>query len=595
MFRILVLLLLLSVQLQAADSITVRPGLGADLDEYLSKLQAFGFSGSVLVAKSGIVQLKKGYGLADRELGKVVTTDTLFEIASISKQFTAAAVLKLEMSGKLKTQDAVRRFFPDALEVWDRITIHNLLTHTGRIEDDYEYYANHPVLKRNEYTAAILSRPLLEKEEMIYSNDGYALLAAIIEIASGRKFEEFVTEELFHPAGMKYTSFVTRPEKLSAPLAKGYGGTLTIYGESFAELGNSGVLSNPCDLFLWERALESGEILSDEAKQKFFSPHVKTDLFDYGYGWWVEDNKEDGRIIWHSGHGNSFNGFYRRYIDRGLVVIGLTNLAIADFPVREALMPAVRPSIFKFILSGKPYKLPPDISVHKRVNLKNYEGTYSFDDNGTVRISVVGDSLMVAPQDQRAVNRFVPGIPDNWDASFYSKLELPVPGSKDLLSLLEKNTKKCEKILSELFQGKLDHLAELLGKEGMARFKPEWEEAQKRFGKMERYKVLGTVPIFQSKKSLYAETYSILNFANGTKYYRWVWGPSESLMWFPDFPLPMVPPFRPQSTNKFVNFHLFIQGSTNLEFELKDGRSMGLALRDREGQIVARARRLQKE
>ncbi|HTQ78447.1 MAG TPA: serine hydrolase domain-containing protein, partial [Thermoanaerobaculia bacterium] len=186
----------------------VHGPVGQALDAYFSKLEAFGYSGSALVAQGGQVVLDKGYGLANREKALPYTNETIFDIASISKQFTAAAIVKLEQEGKLKVEDPISKFFGPVPEDKAPITLHMLLTHTSGMPDvlgtdEYEPVSRQEMIRRA--LAADLVRPPGKK--FWYSNAGYSMLAAVVEIASKEPFEKYLTEHLFKPAGMDHTGF----------------------------------------------------------------------------------------------------------------------------------------------------------------------------------------------------------------------------------------------------------------------------------------------------------------------------------------------------------------------------------------------------
>jgi CubicO group peptidase (beta-lactamase class C family) len=573
---ILTLLFLVHASICFGEAITIQPGLGMRLDEYLERLEGFGFSGQLLVLKNETIVLHKGYGLADRNQGISVTAETLFEIASISKQFTAAAILKLEMQGKLSTSDSVRKFFPEAPAVWDMVTVHKLLTHTARIEDDYNYYSRHPHLERDPYVEHILHADLLKDQEMIYSNDGYVLLAAIVEKVSGTSFEEFLTEEIFRPAGMADTGFITRPEKIAGPLAIGYGGTRSTPGPNWQNLGSTGVISHVADLYRWYQALQTNDVLSEKAREKFFAAHVKTDLpFDYGYGWWVETDPKFGKILWHSGNASSFSGLFRWYVDQKMLVILLTNLAIADFPGREILFPAVRSTPFKRILHGESSELPPCFVPPSDLALSKFEGTYKFQDGTRVKIKSQNDSLSVLPYGQRAFNRFLP------------------PEEKTTSRLAE-FTQKTETLLQSLSKNDFSTLKEFAGDEeafpggdAFDVFLEQWKALGKKHGALIRFDVLGSTIVYKTEKNLRAETISLQTYENGQVFYRWIWSQDHLSTALPDLPIPVIPPFRNQSAGSFVNYHLFLNTSTRLEFDVQKGEVVAFVLHDERAEKIS--------
>ncbi|MEA2695190.1 MAG: hypothetical protein QOJ16_4577, partial [Acidobacteriota bacterium] len=185
----------------------VHGPLGESLDRFFSRLEAFGFSGSALVAQGGQIVLDKGYGLADREHGRPYTARTIFDIASISKQFTAAAILKLEQEGRLKVEDPIGKFLGTVPADKAPITLHMLLTHTSGLPDllgdEYEPVSR-PEMVRRAMAADLVHVP---GRRFLYSNLGYNLLAAVVEIASGKPYEQYLKERLWEPAGLRHTGF----------------------------------------------------------------------------------------------------------------------------------------------------------------------------------------------------------------------------------------------------------------------------------------------------------------------------------------------------------------------------------------------------
>jgi CubicO group peptidase (beta-lactamase class C family) len=171
------------------------------------------FMGTVLVARDSEVILSKGYGMANLELEVPNTPTTKFRLGSVTKQFTAAAILLLEERGKLKVDDRLRTYFPEAPMAWDRITIYNLLTHTSGIPN-FTSFADYSSIKLTARTAgdsvaAFRDRPLDfgPGEKYSYSNSGYLALGAIIEKASGQSYEKFLADNIFTPLGMQVSGY----------------------------------------------------------------------------------------------------------------------------------------------------------------------------------------------------------------------------------------------------------------------------------------------------------------------------------------------------------------------------------------------------
>ncbi|MEV4073837.1 serine hydrolase domain-containing protein [Nonomuraea fuscirosea] len=295
-------------------------------------------SGTVMAARGGRIAYCEGFGLADRAAGVRASCDTVYDVMSITKQFTAAAILKLEMMGKLRVTDPISRHLGQVPAGKRPITLHQLLTHTAGLAeglgDDYD------VLSRDDFlTRALASKPLSAPGTTFhYSNMGYGLLAAIVEKVSGLGYENFLAEHLFAPAGMTRTGYVL-PTWEPGRIAVEYDDQGAAHGRPIAHpwaqdgpywnlRGNGGMLSTARDLLRWHRALSGTGVLSAAAKRKMFSPQVRMpDSHDsYGYGWVISDT-DAGRIAWHDG-GNSWSlANLARSLDDDVMVFWASNHA----------------------------------------------------------------------------------------------------------------------------------------------------------------------------------------------------------------------------------------------------------------------------
>jgi CubicO group peptidase (beta-lactamase class C family) len=307
------------------------------LDAYLSGLAQKKFSGTALVAQGGRVALHKGYGLADKEKGVACAIETVFDIGSITKQFTAAAILKLEMMGKLNVSDPITKFFPNVPEDKQGITLHHLLTHTAGfahdLGDDYD------VITREEYIQKAIKSELIFKPgaKYGYSNTGYSLLGAIIEKLTGQSYERFLDDTLFNPAGMRQTGY-TLPRWKPEQIAVGYRNDIAWGrpnekpwdkdGPYWNLRANGGILSTAADMYRWHQALEGDKILSAEAKLKLFTPHVKVveaSKSFYGYGWVIETTRRNTTLQWHTGSNAYFYADFRRLPQDRVMAYWATN------------------------------------------------------------------------------------------------------------------------------------------------------------------------------------------------------------------------------------------------------------------------------
>ena len=183
----------------------VRGDLGQKADAYLSRLEALGYSGGLAVVKGGETVVLKGYGRADREASVPMSSDSVFNLGSITKPFTAAAVLRLQELGRLKTSDPVSRFFDGVPEDKAAITLEHLLTHSSGLESDFG--TDYEPTTREEYVRRALASKLrfAPGQGYEYANAGYSLLAAVVEKVTGRDYEAALVELVLKPAGMTET------------------------------------------------------------------------------------------------------------------------------------------------------------------------------------------------------------------------------------------------------------------------------------------------------------------------------------------------------------------------------------------------------
>ena len=318
---------------KADSSDIVDPGIAAFLEEVLP----VGSSGSLVAARRGELVHCAGFGTAASGPGMTATCDTVYDLMSMTKQFTAAAIVKLEAMGRLRVTDPISSYFRQVPADKRAITVHHLLTHSaGLVEGlggDYE-----PV-SREDMVAGALTSKLVSTPgtEYHYSNLGYSLLAAIIEKVSGSTYERFLAQHLFAPAGMRDTGYVL-PQWAPGQVAVEYDANGTPLGKPFDHpwaadgpywnlRGNGGLLSSARDMFRWHLALEGDAVLPRQAKHQLFEPHVPegtgADTF-YGYGWVVQQT-DLGVVVGHDGGNLSSYGEMVRLLDEGVMVFWVTN------------------------------------------------------------------------------------------------------------------------------------------------------------------------------------------------------------------------------------------------------------------------------
>lgn len=303
----------------------IRGDLAQRLEAFLSQAAGSGFAGSVLVARGGEVLLHKGYGFSDRQRKLRVEAETPFWVASISKQFTAAAILKLAEQGRLSLEDPISRYFPAVPEDKRGITIHHLLSHTAGFR---QVYAADGIADRGEAVKAVLGQALAHPpgQGFTYANDNYSLLAALVEIVSGSPYESYLRESLFSPAGMARTGFWG--EATASPVAEIHGKVdESSRKPNWGFRGGTGIYSTTGDLYRWFEALQDGRVLAPESRRELLSPQVPVSAeVKAAYGWFGSTTPRGTRSIWTRGS-ESFghNAVLFTYPEEKTVVIVASN------------------------------------------------------------------------------------------------------------------------------------------------------------------------------------------------------------------------------------------------------------------------------
>lgn len=325
--------------------------ISKQLDEFLTgQQQHFRFNGNVLIAENGKIVLQKSYGYADFDSQRMLNDSSVFELASVSKQFTAAGILILKDKAKLKLTDSLRQYFPEL--PYANITIWHMLTHTSGLPD-YESAMNEKWDKSkiafNNDMIAFLTKEKLPVlfapgTKWTYSNTAYAILASIIEKVSGQTFNNFLAQNIFEPLGMRHTRIYNTRRSLKDTIANyayGYGysdslkkyilpdndpeANFVIYLDGIQ--GDGTVNSTTADLLKWDRAVKNHTLLSDETQKEMLKGQAMVDTIKksyYGYGVFMEKN-DFGNIISHSGGWPGYTTFLARNTDKDLTYIILSN------------------------------------------------------------------------------------------------------------------------------------------------------------------------------------------------------------------------------------------------------------------------------
>ena len=313
------------------------------------------FTGTWLFAENGEIVSKGAVGWSDLEDSIPVKEDMLFDLASVSKNFTAAAVMLVRREGLLSLDDKITKFFPEI--PYKGVTIRNLLNHTGGLPDYMDWVAETALkentIPRNEIIVRFLcecgKEPLFAPgEKWEYSNTGYCLLAQIVEEVSGVRFEDFLKKIIFEPAGMLSTAVIHhRKDHLTlSDLARGMVTDLdpdkyvlpdeSVLSSFVVQLdgmfGDGCVHSNIFDLLRWDRVLREEKVLTKEEQDMMYSPcilnngetavaGIEPDSPNYGFGWEVGNEPDLGLIACHSGSWPGYWTWYERFVDADKTLI----------------------------------------------------------------------------------------------------------------------------------------------------------------------------------------------------------------------------------------------------------------------------------
>ena len=347
--------------------------IAADLDALLSAVYtADGPGAAFLIWKDGQVLVRKAYGLADLELGVRMEPDMVFRLGSMTKQFTAAAILMLMERGQIALSDPITRFLPDFPMQGKTITIENLLTHTSGIQSYTDLDEFGPLMRKDvtvpEIIALFKDKPLefAPGERWKYNNSGFFLLGAIIEKVTGMSYEAFLRKNIFDPLGLKHT-YYGNATRIIPRRVPGYGPgqdngfSNAEYLSMTSPYSAGALLSNVDDLAAWNAALLAGKVLKPETLARAWTAYKLVDgsSTSYGYGWAVA-SYEGHRMIMHGGAINGFLADGILYPEDKMFVVLLTNSTVG----KRA------PSALNFraaaLALGKPYRDPAVVAVTEK-------------------------------------------------------------------------------------------------------------------------------------------------------------------------------------------------------------------------------------
>lgn len=543
--------------ISAQDEPVVSGEMGTQLDDYMTRLEGVGFSGAVIVVIEGNILLRKGYGLADRELNRPVLPSTVFTIGSITKQFTGAAILKLEMMGRLSTDDLITKYFEDVPPDKAGITLHQLLTHSagfpGAIGDDFDVTATADRF----ITLAMRSELLFEPGKRYeYSNVGFSILGIIVEKVSGQSYEEFLQEHLFRPAGMTRTGYLM-PEYTDEELAVGYRGNqrwgsvirqqMLEDGPGWHLRGNGGIHSTVGDMYRWHQALEGNEVLSETARHKFQVPYVDEGGGQsyYGYGWSIVPDYMGRRLITHNGGNGIFSADFRRFVDGNVVIFIASNLsefAPVDYVSRD----------ISRLLFDSPYNRPPETVSISGTVLANYTGTYRLPSGATIEVTREGSGLLLTGSGAQASDLITGGTGE---------------GESPMIAGLREMS---EDILSRAMKGDFTGIHQALGGrmplENIESQERQW--MQMRADRYGSFKGLSAVSTTQDGDRV--TVYIRIDYERGSGYIAYTWSEGElaGIELIREAPGSQTRVF-PVSNNEFESFSLRSPVRIKVEFEFE--------------------------
>ncbi|NER14708.1 serine hydrolase [Leptobacterium flavescens] len=394
---------------------------GQSLEEKIDRLlqekyKTDGPGATALVAKNGKVIYSKAFGMADLELNVPMKPEHIFEIGSITKQFTAVSVLMLVEQGKLNLDDEITVFIPDYPTHGKRITVHHLLTHTSGIKS----YTSMPVL-REIATKDLTPMELIDvfKDEPMdfdpgeayrYNNSGYILLGYIIEKLSGESYANFIQKNIFDKAGMN-SSYYANHFKLIKGRASGYMRSNEYINANYISFSipyaAGSLMSNTNDLLKWQQAINNNTFVKEETIKKAFTNYTLNngEPIYYGYGWAINEiNGSPSRE-----HGGGIFGF----TTQGIYIPG-QDVYVAVLTNCSCNSPGDVTTKIAALAIGKPFPEPENIISLSESQLKKWLGKYKFEDEAIRSITLENGQLFSQREGSNARFKILPLSPDHF-------------------------------------------------------------------------------------------------------------------------------------------------------------------------------------
>jgi CubicO group peptidase (beta-lactamase class C family) len=543
------------------SSTAVQGDLGRRLDEYMSRLEGLGYSGGLAVVKGGETVLLKGYGRADRGHGIPMGPDSVFNLGSITKPFTAAAILRLQELGRLKTSDPIGRFFEGVPDDKTGITLEHLLTHSSGLESDFSPTDYEPTTREEYFQRALASKLLFPPGQGYeYANAGYSLLAAVVEKTTGKDYEAALAELVLKPAGMTETGYKA-PGWAEARVAHGYRdgedwGTILRRIQDpgapyWALRGNGGLHTTLADMVRWNAALQGDAVLTAASRESYFRPRVAEGpgaRSHYAFGWAVEPTPH-GTLVQHNGGNGVYVAELLRFVDEGVMIFLASTVA-------EMKATPVVPALTRIVF-GEPYDLPPLVKALSTESLRARGGRYRAPSGAEVEVRAAEGGLEVAASDPAGFALLAGG---------------PAAQRERYARLVARTAD----IAGQAFQGDPTGVHEAFG--GRLGLEPIREQEahlmrdrEARLGPYRGYAVVGSLPGGEGR----VETAVRVDFERGSVYNRFVWGPGGGLQGIQAGPEPPGARYVPVSETEFVAFRLGDAGpERRVSFEGEGGATV---------------------
>lgn len=397
------LALVLALVGPAAADVAPASEVASKAEEYMTARAARDkFSGTILIAQDGKPIIRRAYGLANIELDVPCKPETVYRLGSITKQFTATAVLILQEQGKLKLSDPVSKYVPKAPKSWDKITIEHLLTHTSGIPN----YTGLPSFAKlmttklalPELIATFKDLPLdfPPGEKFKYSNSGYIVLGQVIETATAKPYERFLKDAILGPLGMGASGY-DNPIVILKNRAAGYSKFLGLvianadYIDMSLPHAAGALYSTVDDLLKWDQAITTAKLVPAKSLEAMFTPRKG----NYGYGWMIE-RKFGLTRQQHGGRIPGFVAMIERFPAEKLLIVILSNQDYAPISRISDDLAA--------IVLGRPYVVPrtPKVAAIDPKLLDSYAGEYEVDqakgEKKPYTVARVGPRLVINPK-----------------------------------------------------------------------------------------------------------------------------------------------------------------------------------------------------